>query len=809
MKNLKLKKILEESKKRSGQQFVLEEFCFDKQLEFINDKAKFKTAVCSRRCLKEGTLVKTPKGSIPIQNLKIGDEVFGYNEDKSISIVKITKVWNQGEQKVVDLIHNNRVLATCTEDHKWLFENSYNNKLEKKSINDINCRDNLAEVYTPVSIGEKSIEFAYALGALIGDGCSRESGVNISSEDNLIPNIVSSQLGYKVTRNSDKNYTWRLNGSNYKDSQLKLYNKWCRNKYAHEKFFDINEVRSWNRESQLEFIAGLIDTDGSVSTTEDGRLVIRLAMQAKSVIDNVSDLLLDLFQVQVTRRIDNREKYKNGPIYELCISNNKYSKRILKELPTKVLRKQWKDEYNLLNERNSHPNRVGFKIKNPHIARTYDITVDNSTNLFILANGLISSNSGKSVSCAADLMNTALTIPKSTSLYITLSRVNAKRIIWKELLSINRDFKLGARVNETELSLTFDNDSIIYCSGAKDNSEIEKFRGLALHKVYIDEAQSFRSYIRELIDDVLVPALWDNDGSLIMIGTPGPIAAGPFYESCHSKAWSNHKWTIHNNPFIQIKSGKTPEQILKAERERRGIDETDPTYRRESLGEWVQDLDALVFKYDKLKNDFDTLPEGKWHYIFGIDLGLRDADAIAVIAYSYENPNVYLVQEFIKSNQDITSLVDKIKELENKYKPVKMKIDHGGLGAKIAEELRVRHKIPVEAAEKVRKFEFIELMNDDLRLGKLKIKSDTRWVEDQQLVSWDYSNPDKLKISDTYHSDITDAVLYAWREAKHYHQIRKEKPLDPTSEAAVDKFWEREEKRLKEKEKSNWWEEDE
>ena len=49
------------------------------------------------------------------------------------------------------------------------------------------------------------------------------------------------------------------------------------------------------------------------------------------------------------------------------------------------------------------------------------------------------------------------------------------------------------------------------------------------------------------------------------------------------------------------------------------------------------------------------------------------------------------------------------------------------------------------------------------------------------LVQWDKDskirNPERPKISDTYHSDICDAVLYAWRECRHY---LSEKPrVDP------------------------------
>ena len=103
-----------------------------------------------------------------------------------------------------------------------------------------------------------------------------------------------------------------------------------------------------------------------------------------------------------------------------------------------------------------------------------------------------SRRSGKTISCAAHLVHTAISFSDINCLYITLSRVSGKKIIWKELLKLNKIYNLGARVDNTELSLSFPNGSSIYVSGAKDQTEIEKFRGLALKLVYVDESQSFK-----------------------------------------------------------------------------------------------------------------------------------------------------------------------------------------------------------------------------------------------------------------------------------------------------------------------------
>jgi len=397
-----------------------------------------------------------------------------------------------------------------------------------------------------------------------------------------------------------------------------------------------------------------------------------------------------------------------------------------------------------------------------------------------------SRRAGKTVACAADLLDTIMSHKDVNCLYLTLNRMSAKRIIWKDLLKIIKKYKLNVKVNASDLTITcLDTDSTLYISGAKDATEIEKFRGMALKKVYIDECQSFRNYLRDLIDDVIIPALWDHDGTLVLIGTPGPICAGVFYESCVSSEWSPHHWTIHDNPWILKLSGKTPDEILKIDRERKGVSEDNPSYRREGLGEWVEDMDALVFKYKREINDYNTLPEGDYEYVMGVDIGYNDADAIAVMAYNHKQNKVYLVEEYVKPKQTISQLATAIRRIDSVYNCSKKVIDAGALGKKIQEEIVQRYRINLEPAEKTRKIEFIEYMNADLRKGFIKIKADTVFAEESKLMTWDYdkSTPDRLVVSKAYHSDICDAVLYAYREARHWWQEKDHvSPLRHTQE---------------------------
>ena len=394
-------------------------------------------------------------------------------------------------------------------------------------------------------------------------------------------------------------------------------------------------------------------------------------------------------------------------------------------------------------------------------------------------NAVCSRRAGKTVGIVADMLDTCLKESEINLLYITITQQQARAIIWSDLLRLIEDYQLECKVDNTRLTVSFPNKSRIYIAGAKDRTEIEKFRGWKLRKCYIDECQSFRTYIKELINDIIIPALRDKRGELYLTGTPGPVKAGVFYEYSQSKNWRSHHWTAFDNPYMHDPPNLNLEEVLREERIIRGIDESDPSYIRETFGKWIEDTDALVYKFNRTRNIYSALPsDGEWSYIIGIDIGYNDSDAIAVIGYNSHHKKVYLVDEHVKNKQNISQLVEVIQHYKDQYNPIRMVMDAGALGKKIQEELRFRHGLHIEAAEKSRKVEFIELLNDDLRTEKFKAFENSIFQEDCMLVQWDKDskirNPERPKISDTYHSDICDAVLYAWRDCKHY---LSEKPV--------------------------------
>jgi hypothetical protein len=280
----------------------------------------------------------------------------------------------------------------------------------------------------------------------------------------------------------------------------------------------------------------------------------------------------------------------------------------------------------------------------------------------------------------------------------------------------------------------------------------------------------FRDYIRELVDEVIAKRLFDYAGRLRLIGTPGPVPVGYFYDCARSDQWSHHHWTMFDNPWLPKKSGQTHQQILQRELERKGVSVDDPAIQRECFGVWSKDDNALVFRYNEGINDYEAIPEEtNWTYVVGVDLGYEDADAIAVIGWHQNAQVAWLVEESIKTKQGITDLAKEIERVVHTYNPDRIVMDTGGLGKKIAEEIQRRYGLPIIAAEKVRKFEFIELLNDAMRTKRFYAKKNSRFAQDCMLVQWDRDAPYGVpRILDSYHSDICDAVLYAFREAYHW-----------------------------------------
>lgn len=445
-----------------------------------------------------------------------------------------------------------------------------------------------------------------------------------------------------------------------------------------------------------------------------------------------------------------------------------------------------------------------FALKQSAIDRFTDPNFPKQNNFILDSNRFVaaqcSRRAGKSNGLALRFLAQMEKYPGAFFPYIALTRESARNIMWPVMQEQDEKYRIGCEFTEFNLCVTHPNGARLQLFGADTKNFIRRLKGIKTPGAAIDEAQDFGPHIASLVDDVLTPTLTDYaDSWLAITGTPGPIPRGYFYEITHENkhGFSVHKWTLLENPYLPNAA-----QFIDELKKKKNWDETNPTLLREWRNQWVLDLDTLWIKWDEEKNDYVSLPPAKYIYILGVDIGLRDADALAVIAWSESSSTIYLVEEELNRGQDITQLSNSITRMMNKYDISKIVMDEGALGKKIAEELRRRKQIPVMPADKARKQENVAFLNDYLRQGKFKAQKTSQFVEDSMRVQidWDRSTQDRIVLRDNYHSDIIDAVLYAFKESPAY-AWRPEQTKTPL----LEPDWRAEEKRRLEMEMADYW----
>jgi hypothetical protein len=224
------------------------------------------------------------------------------------------------------------------------------------------------------------------------------------------------------------------------------------------------------------------------------------------------------------------------------------------------------------------------------------------------------------------------------------------------------------------------------------------------------------------------------------------------------------------------------------------------------LNEWVIDTESIIYRYDR-SNIVEQIPSDVNDYILGIDLGWDDPTAFSVCGYNEDR--LYVIETYKKSQMLLTAVADKVKELEAKYgKFSKIIID--GAAKQSIEEMRARYGINFTSAEKLGKKDHIEMMNTELAVHRVML---LEYGTEPLRAEWDglvWDERAKLKGKYKEHpacpNHLSDATLYAYWYSHTYFFNDNLKPdekvyIDPTSEEAVDSFWNREQEAVQRKQR--------
>jgi PBSX family phage terminase large subunit len=398
---------------------------------------------------------------------------------------------------------------------------------------------------------------------------------------------------------------------------------------------------------------------------------------------------------------------------------------------------------------------------------------------------LCTRRAGKSYGAALRLLRAAYAHPGASCLYIALTRDSAKRILWKDVLkTINREMKLGAQFNETTLSMTLPNASVVYLLGADtDEEEKQKLLGQKYAEVVIDESASFSIDMHELVYGILKPAVADYRGSISLIGTPGNLKRGLYFDITkgqdpltagrwEEKGWSCHRWSAADNPHM---AQNWADEIASLKAANPLIEET-PLFQQHYLGRWVIDESKLVYRFSSGRNDgsLEKNLDGT-SYVLGVDLGYDpDPSAFVVCAYREHDKNLYIVEASKETGLDVTAVAERIKELEKRYDFDRIAIDNANKQA--VEEMKRRHGLALHAADKTGKADFIELMNGDFISGYIKLLPEAKPLADEYAeLIWD-DKSEQRKEHANCDNHCADAALYAWRHCYPYLAEARKKP---------------------------------
>lgn len=401
---------------------------------------------------------------------------------------------------------------------------------------------------------------------------------------------------------------------------------------------------------------------------------------------------------------------------------------------------------------------------------------------------LTSRRSGKTNGILLIFIEAALNNPISKQAYISLTASSAEEIVWPELKRINMELGLGIEFKDYRLRAQFPNGADITLFGANEPRMMKRFHGRKYLNVAVDEAQGFTINLESFIEEDIGPTLADLLGKLYLSGTPGLITSGLWWEitrpelNLRKPGWEVFQWGIEDNPHM-LKQWN----ILYQDMRQKYGDALDlfPWFIRQWRGQWCVDSGDNVYAFDYKRNTVDSWEPSKGErFIMGVDAGYTDAMAFNVGAYNPTSKNLTFIDCYKQSEMLFDDAAAKINEFRMKYPGLRIIGDYAS--RRFLEEMRKRHRIPIEDAQKTEKHDAIRVMNNDFASGDIRILLPQCGPYMEELV--DLKKLHKLHGEWEEHpklpNDLCDCALYVHRESLHYAS----KKIDPKPQPGTAQF---------------------
>ena len=252
--------------------------------------------------------VLTPTGWVTMGDIESGDQIVAA-DGKTCDVLA---TFPQGKKDIYEIKFNDgRVVEACY-DHLWQVWDHGSQKWRVMTTKDIDSKllSTKKKFYIPLRVeAAERVDLPidpYVLGALLGDGCLRKHSFGFCTSDEEMIDILSPLLepGYELVRKPQTKYDYRLRRvvDNRDDKMVASRENIFRNVYK-KKIFDLQlldttsktkfipDIYKFGSLAQKEqLLAGLIDTDGYVST--NGAISISSSSQqlANDVVDVVRSI---------------------------------------------------------------------------------------------------------------------------------------------------------------------------------------------------------------------------------------------------------------------------------------------------------------------------------------------------------------------------------------------------------------------------------------------------------------------------------------------------------------------------------------
>ena len=383
-------------------------------------------------CLDENTPVRMADGSVRrLKEVRVGDWVAGSDLEGNTRPVLVTAVIDQGMQPSWRYVfrpgrqQKNLVEIDCTEQHKALQRLKYGKYWPEKR------KPHVAPLGEPrrtmglvpakgVDCGNGEHPEAAMLGALLGGGCTTQRVTFTTADEELVDclNKMYAEMGWylsEIVRNRASgmpSYEYTVTDSKNGKYEPSDVAAWVRNiglagKYSWEKVVPAS-CFAWNNDDIAMLLSGYTEADGCVTAVskESDLLGINWSSTAYQLLLDVKELLLARFGVYATLLRGRDRKGQTGKklnygykitarrdSWVLSVGNRTGIEKLQQVLPVlsektrrfvEQLSKPVRDEDLVLRYVGREP--LGMR----HVM---DLSVDSPEHLFVLANGVVVSNS--------------------------------------------------------------------------------------------------------------------------------------------------------------------------------------------------------------------------------------------------------------------------------------------------------------------------------------------------------------------------------------------------------------------------------